>query len=250
MLEENLYGLKEIHTELLKIFSAFDDLCRQNEIEYSAFAGTMLGAVREKGFIPWDDDIDVVMDMDNYSLLCEIIEDNEEYCLDCNDAWVPRFRKRKEENGMFIDIFLLTGAPKGIKKTITVYRLKALQGMLKKYRTEKKVSLLYKILLVATRVIGKLFSRKYLLHRYWKVAYGKKYDSDSLYIPNIGFQSLNMELEKLKLAEGYEELPFENTKIRIFKEYDYILTVHFGPDYMTPVKESERIPLHADQIQK
>ena len=162
MLEENFYGLKEIHSELLNLFSAFDDLCRQHNIAYSAIGGTLLGAVREKGFIPWDDDMDVVMDQENYSLLSEKIQDNPEYYFDCDDAWVPRFRRRDQQNGTFIDVFLLADVPTGIKKTITLYRLKAMQGMLKKYQTQKQVSFGYKVLLTGSKALGKLFPRKSL----------------------------------------------------------------------------------------
>ena len=249
MLEENLYGLKEIHSELLNLFSAFDDLCRQHNIAYSAMYGTMLGAVREKGFIPWDDDVDLLMDVESYSLLFEKLKEDKEYFIDTYDAWVPRFRRRDQPKGVFIDIFLMTDMPAGIRKTITIYRLRALQGMLKKYKS-KHASFGYKIILAGTKAIGKLFPRKVLLNRYQKIAYGKKYDSGMVYLPNSGFESMAVGLDKEKMKAGYIEFPFENMKIPVCKEYDYILTRFFGPDYMTPVKESERKPFHSEQIQE
>ncbi len=53
--------LEKIHSELLVLLILLDKICRENSIKYYITAGTLLGAVREGGFIPWDDDCDVVM---------------------------------------------------------------------------------------------------------------------------------------------------------------------------------------------
>ena len=57
----NKLTLKELQEIELNILIAFDKVCRDNEIKYSLGYGTLIGAVRHKGFIPWDDDIDVIM---------------------------------------------------------------------------------------------------------------------------------------------------------------------------------------------
>lgn len=251
MYTDNLYGLAEVHAELLKILTVFHDYCKKNGIDYSVYAGTMLGAVREKGFIPWDDDIDVVMTMDNYLKLQEATRNDKKYFIDLEDAWVPRFRSRNEKQGPFVDLFVFTEAPKGLEKSVTVFKLRALQGMLKKYQSVKKVSIFYKVLLEATRVMGKFFSREFLLKSYWEIGYGKKRNTEHVYVPTAGFRWLKeVEFEKDKLNSGYTEIVFEDTTVEIFKEYDYMLIVQFGKNYMTPVKESERVALHQGQIKK
>ena len=58
--------LKKLQAIELDILVIFDKFCREHDICYSLFAGTALGAVRHKGFIPWDDDVDVFMDLKNY----------------------------------------------------------------------------------------------------------------------------------------------------------------------------------------
>jgi lipopolysaccharide cholinephosphotransferase len=59
--------LPELKANLLEILLFFDDFCRKNDIRYSLAGGTLLGAVRHKGFIPWDDDIDVMMPRPDYN---------------------------------------------------------------------------------------------------------------------------------------------------------------------------------------
>ena len=54
-------NLEELHKSLLEILDDFDSFCKENNIEYSLAYGTLLGVVRHKGFIPWYDDIDVMM---------------------------------------------------------------------------------------------------------------------------------------------------------------------------------------------
>ena len=58
----------------LEILSYFDNFCKKNGLKYYASGGTLLGAIRHKGFIPWDDDIDVVMFRKDYDRLLSIAE--------------------------------------------------------------------------------------------------------------------------------------------------------------------------------
>lgn len=70
-------SLKELHEIEKNILKGFDQFCRENNLRYWVCGGTLLGAVRHKGFIPWDDDIDVFMPWEDYRRLCEIYDENE-----------------------------------------------------------------------------------------------------------------------------------------------------------------------------
>ncbi len=65
-------SLDEIKSIELDMLVNFDRICRKNGIKYSITYGTLLGAIRHKGFIPWDDDIDVMMSRDEYEKFLKV----------------------------------------------------------------------------------------------------------------------------------------------------------------------------------
>lgn len=105
MKELSLPELKEIELEILKGFHAF---CVENGLRYYLAYGTLLGAVRYKGFIPWDDDVDVLMPREDYNRFLELYQDSERYRLLAFEkdpaaefpyAKICDMTTRKEENG-------------------------------------------------------------------------------------------------------------------------------------------------------
>lgn len=86
--------LKEIQDTELNILVKVDSFCRKHNIKYSLYAGTMLGAVRHKGFIPWDDDIDICMDRENYEKFLKEFKGDERYKL-------ATYRNDKKANRLF-----------------------------------------------------------------------------------------------------------------------------------------------------
>ena len=60
--------LRQLQLTMLATLKVFDAFCRKHDLKYSLYAGSLLGAVRHKGFIPWDDDMDVMMPRSVYSV--------------------------------------------------------------------------------------------------------------------------------------------------------------------------------------
>ena len=124
---------KELHAHLLKILKEFDSFCRDHNLEYYMIGGTALGAVRHKGFIPWDDDVDVAMKRDQYEKLISLsdrLPDNLEIFYQGTDKRAPspyvkiidktttlieKFYPTIVE-GLYIDVFPLDKVCKDEKK--------------------------------------------------------------------------------------------------------------------------------------
>ncbi len=127
------FGLAEIHEVELKILKDIDVLCREHEIEYYLYCGTLLGSVRHKGFIPWDDDIDIMMPLKDYRRFFKIAQkemrDRYSICEIHNDAYamVPwtqvrmngtAYYPKEHENiryhkGFSLDVYPMIGAYDG-----------------------------------------------------------------------------------------------------------------------------------------
>jgi lipopolysaccharide cholinephosphotransferase len=104
----NTKKLSDLHLAILEIAKDFDVFCKENNIKYYLMGGSALGAMRHKGFIPWDDDFDVFMDSVNYSKFISIAKEN----LDTNkyylqeedtDEWPLFFSKIRMNNTTFIE---------------------------------------------------------------------------------------------------------------------------------------------------
>lgn len=78
-------SLQEIREIELELFEKFHSFCVDNDIRYFMTNGTLLGALRYKGFIPWDDDIDVLLPREDYNKLISLFPDSDRCCLVCHE---------------------------------------------------------------------------------------------------------------------------------------------------------------------
>lgn len=103
-------GMEELHKDLLVLLNDFHQLCMDNDIKYSLHAGTLLGAIREKGFIPWDDDLDVTMTRPEYEKFKSFMQNNnvnKSIYLDELDGNCPMLWMQGDNgNNVWIDIFI------------------------------------------------------------------------------------------------------------------------------------------------
>lgn len=245
----NQYGTCDRQTELLEMMREVDQLLRTGGVKYSLCGGTLLGAVREKGFIPWDDDIDIMVNRYNFDKLIKLFRSDGDRNYDINDyLWVRRIQKKDETrpdlSAPTIDVFVMDNCPdnKLIQK-IKVLLIKLLQGMMKVDKTHSQVSVFYRICLFVTGFLGKLFSERKKLRWYdWVSQIGNGKRTEQLGLYNDLFKNLNLKYSR-KMFSRYIDGAFEDLVLPITAEYDNYLSTVYG-DYMIPPSEEDRKPIH------
>lgn len=252
------YDLKELHSKMLGILSAIDATCRKHNLRYFIAAGTQLGAVRHKGFIPWDDDADVCMPHSDYDTLIAHSREwlPEQYELICaeNDLHYPQpFAKIQDSHttliehahlrylgGVYVDVFPLDGMPDGrIRQWLHVRHYKHLCKLLyftyrDPYRHGHGASSWLPLLCRKLFTVeGLQASISRLLHKY-------DYDkSEYVLCFDDGFRSIVLR-EVFGKAKPYQ---FENITLMGAADSDTLLTHMYG-DYMTPPPHGKEFQHH------
>jgi len=249
---ENKYGTLEQQQYLIPILNDIDELCRKNGISYSLSHGSLLGAIRHKGFVPWDDDIDLVFDRANYEKLIALLEHDmpEDYCI-VHDIWVKRIaRKEDAEMGVgefdgAIDLFVFDNTPDGaLLRKLKHLTLKLLQGMIKKKVKYEGFSFGYKVMLFVTHIFGKLFTLRAKQRMYDKVAqWGNKKPTQNKRIYNCTFKHIGKIKYDYDVADNYTEVEFEGRNYMALAKWDHYLCAEYG-DYMKLPPEEARRPKH------
>lgn len=227
---------------ILEVMKDIDRFCRENGIRYSLSSGTLLGSVRHKGFIPWDDDGDLEMlredfdrfvktyKSDKYILLYNSREDNaffaSGYAKVCDPTTVSPDKIVKYNPGIFVDIFPIDPLPEDEnERKIFVHKLKSLANRL--YHRQRK------------DIISILKSYRHSLDWWWnkldKTVRDPKYADSPIVGHIIGSVSCRA-IYNRNFFDNLEEKDFEDCKFYAFKDSDEYLTRVFGADYMTPRK--------------
>lgn len=259
---------EEIRQIQFTLLSQFDDFCKQNNIKYFAFAGTLLGAIRHKGFIPWDHDIDVAVPREDYIKMQHLLKEDNSHpffrflCFENDKEYLWQFGKICAKNtflkttrgysklGLFLDVFPLDN--QGNDKNLSNQNLKKAQHCVKmrmlaydkKYKTMKYPP--------NTSFLGKLciWINFNILHRdteeFWvkrHIHLAQKFNN----IPNSIYYGCNSNEKyavtcKKEMFENMEYKPFETLMIPVPNGYDEILKLYYG-NYMKQPPKEKRIGL-------
>lgn len=249
----------------LDLVKELDRICKKYDLQYFLDAGSLLGAVRHKGFIPWDDDIDLLMPRKDYDKLISVAQSeirNPYYFQHIStDPKYPGLHVKIRNSqttaiikswlftdvnqGIFIDIFPLEALPKDELEAENLYNKASVLG-----RAIKSYYNFDKILSLNPRIIFMLLKRRKLAKSLIKDQsdYVNKYtEYEELFKKNdydacekVGPLSFNFASERKivfskKCFEKAVWVPFENIKLPIPIGYDEVLKTYFGNDYMTPL---------------
>lgn len=256
--------MKRIWAVQLDMLKEIDRICRRHQIRYYGWFGTLLGAVRHHGFIPWDDDLDLVMLREDYerfryyikselpegwgvsekepTLIC--VSNTRKACMD--QGFLDRYHGCPYMIG--IDIFCLDGIPRDeaeeqlqVDLFWAVYRLCSSWDLPEEDEQWEDMDK-WVYLKEIERISGYHFDRErpikeqlYFLGdrvaaMYWDVEYdnvtnmGWRHDRPRYRFPKSWFNKII-------------RMPFEDTTIPILEDHDQICRLTYGDDYMTPIKK-------------
>ena len=256
-----LQYIRDMELELLRVV---DRICRSNNIQYFLSGGTMLGAVRHKGFIPWDDDIDIAMLREDYVRFKEICQtqlpekyqyqsftnrDGYHYFFDkitIKDTYFSTMYSDKFDmlKGISMDIFVFdkTSDKKFFQKlhfkTLMALRLMMNVRWINKPRKDKSY-LLSKILLPILRIFSMdTYSKIYdkVLRRY------EKRNTQTVLPPATDHKWRGVMPKRW--FENVVDAPFENVSSYIPTGYDNYLKLWYCEDYMELLPLSNRVGSH------
>ena len=252
--------LERVKREELEILKVVRDFCLKNDIEMLLAYGTLLGAVRHEGFIPWDDDIDVYMTREDYNRFISLWQKSHPagYLLQNKDTDRDytqvhtkirkdntTFLQQGEENylyhkGIFIDIFPLDRIPGGFRRK--VYKMAAMVYLL--YMRGFIPPEANRIVRLGSRVILGLTPKK-LYYPILKIIekYITGFSSDEMDMACVvSINDMNNSIPA-EVFSKHCELKFEDDVFFAPKDYDKYLTIMYG-DYMELPPEEERVWKH------
>ncbi len=263
--------LAAVQRTLVGMLKDLSDVCGAHGISWCLCGGGALGCVRHKGFIPWDDDLDIFMTRADYEKFKKIFPETLSAGYELRDPGeggnlfqMPRFYKKGTKarvllsdenrgNGLFIDIFLLENAYDnklrrnlhGIRCSWFLFvdsdvRLARCRDILLRYGSgnEQLVKELKK------RMRFERFFRFRSLEEWLRRSdrcFSKVKDDESRCVvcPSGALHYFGEIYDRAKMTDLIK-MPFEDTEFYIMRDYDYYLKIRYGDDYMTPPPEGRR----------
>lgn len=262
--------MRQAQFVMLRILKIIDYLCRKHQLRYWLCSGTLLGAYRHQGFIPWDDDLDISMPREDYERFLEVAKEEfpDDLFLQTRETdphyhFLPLVCKVRDKNsytltrgyedeesvkGLFVDIFPVDKFHKGrlafgLERILKVYyqflcRLLSAYNFRHESTLKQFTSLFYPVYQWLWRGYIKLAKRC--------IDRNRKLGNDC-YVGN-GFDTLWIRYFKYEDIFPLRELQFEDGSFYVPNCPEVYLTTLYGPTYMTPPPEEERVSPHASVI--
>lgn len=256
-------SLRDHQIAMLSLLSELDRICKKYEIEYMLFAGTLLGAVRHSGFIPWDDDADIIMPREDYERFLEIAEkevDKAKFFVqrEFSEHWPMFFSKLRlngtacieryhpkdlgSHRGVYIDVFPCDNlSDNALKRKLQYYASKIVIAKsldARGYLTDSKSK---KIFMAFCKLLPSKPFHKFVINR-------KAKDTQMVHTFFAAAQKYEKSVFQRAWFDKKTDMLFENISFVAPIEYDKLLCHLYG-DYMTEPEESRRgSKVHAEIV--
>lgn len=264
--ELSISETQEISFEILKKIAK---ICEEKNLRYYLIYGTLIGAIRHKGYIPWDDDVDIMMPRPDYDKLLIYLSQNidkypnlnifnREVCSEypymitriSDDRYeIEMANENKYGMGVFIDIYPYDGLgdskEEALKYALKGDRLSSFcyQATRKKYLFETTSSVLRKIIKFPVFLFSKLLGKEYFQNKLQELSGVKAYDSSEYVGCIVWLSGGERDVFPRAWFDEFLMMPFGNSKFRVPRDYDKILKHIYG-DYMKLPPEKDRIGHH------
>ena len=262
--------LEELHNKLYDLLCIVDDICKKEGVRWFIDGGTEIGAVREKNFVPWDDDLDIKVLREDYeafkAAMIKHLPSNyrfiepEEFSPYFYD-FVPRVVDTEQllrtvtdedtayknyQNCVGFDVFILENAPSGaLARKLMHLKLKMIYGMAmsKRYKLHREgYSLSQKVVTSVSVTLGKMFSLEKIF-KMWKKSMGKYNGKKTEYVIPANFPLPFIDFFKREWYETAADGELRGRKFPIPVGYDAEMTQIYG-DYMKPPKDKSIYTTH------
>lgn len=260
---ETLQKIKDLELMILKEFIR---ICEENHITYFLDGGTALGAIRHEGFIPWDDDIDVIMLREDYEKLQEVMKDyksdrfeflskntKEYYCrnfseLNLKGTYTERFYNSENtdfELGISIDIFVLDNIPDSkLARKLFNLRYKLFRLLLISYEISFNDMYVSETKQKIGRTIRSIYRLLNIDNDFVKRQGDKLIEStmkkETRDVANLSTPYSTLNIVPRDIFKPAKKVKFEDLTVNVPKDYDTYLTGIYG-DYMTLPPVEDRV---------
>lgn len=254
------YEEKKLKKCLLMMADDIDELCTKHHINYSLDGGSLIGAVRHQGFIPWDDDFDIDMTREDYNKFVKVCNRylNDKYFLQTYDTdqnypmghskillkgtvvIEEGTEKCKYQRGVFIDIFPWDNVPDNrlleiLQRTITYFIIKILHQKCNS-GFPKGISGIKRCGYHFLKIISPFFSRKHLIIvlKKWLTLFPNSTENVACMVGKMGYKKTKMERA---IFNDYIRVPFEDRSYYAVGKYDSMLKKIYGNYMLFPPQE-------------
>lgn len=261
--------LKKIWNVELELMDQFFSVCKKYDLHPIVYSGTMLGAVRHNGFIPWDDDLDIVLVRDEFNKMLEIGEkefsdpfffqtalSDRKFFLEyarlrnSNTTGMVTWNKSIDyNNGIYIDIYPLDGMPENKILLMKQHfeKLIVKQFLASYYDNENYVSRKPKWLVKCISLVANIRSYEWWYKKYTQIVSRYSKTANRVTLMTHEYEVLKKYWCNRADLDDIIYVDFENTKVPVPRNYETILTNLYG-NYMNFPPISERGAWHEGQI--